>query len=113
MGISIGAVSIGLLSTGLVTLGLLAFGASTIAYKAYGAFSALGWDSAFSNGFSIASEAAIGTFVYAKEVNNELAAQISAMGQFKLLHHWFLLSIIVFVLVPAIWHARKVRQRMT
>jgi RNA polymerase sigma factor (sigma-70 family) len=110
---SVGAIGIGLFGIGTIGIGLIGFGASAIGYKAYASFSALGWDSAFSGiGFSIAKEAAIGPFAFAKQINNEQAAEIlnlSLMGQSYL---WILAAIAVLVIVPAVWHSNKVRQRM-
>jgi hypothetical protein len=59
--VSFGVISVGALGFGLIGIGLagIGFGASAVAYKAYAALSALGWESAFSNGFSTAIEAAI------------------------------------------------------
>jgi RNA polymerase sigma factor (sigma-70 family) len=58
--ITIGAVGFGLMAFGTVAIGVIGFGASAIGYKAYASLSSLGWESAFSSGFSIAIEAAIG-----------------------------------------------------
>ncbi|MDP5151356.1 RNA polymerase sigma factor [Rheinheimera baltica] len=111
--ISIGAVGVGLLGIGTIGIGLITLGASAIGYKAYASFSALGWDSAFSGvGFSIAKEAALGPFSFAKQINNDQAADIanlSLMGQSYL---WILAAIFILVVVPAAWHSNKVRQRM-
>lgn len=111
--ISVGAVGIGLFGLGTIGIGLIGFGASAIGYKAYASFSALGWNSAFSGaGFSIANEAAIGPYAFAKNINNEQAGEIinlTIMGQSYL---WILAMIAILVIVPAVWHSNKVRQRM-
>lgn len=111
--ISVGAVGIGLFGLGTIGIGLIGFGASAIGYKAYASFSALGWNSAFSGtGFAIANEAAIGPFAFAKHINNERAGEIvnlTIMGQSYL---WILAMIAILVIVPAVWHSNKVRQRM-
>lgn len=111
--ISVGAVGIGLLGLGTIGIGVVGFGASAIGYKAYATFSALGWNSAFSGiGFSIANEAAIGPFSFAKHINNEQAGEIvnlTIMGQSYL---WILAVIAILVIVPAVLHSNKVRQRM-
>ena len=111
--LSVGAIGIGLFGIGTIGIGIIGFGASAIGYKTYASFSALGWDSAFSGvGFSIAKEAAIGPFAFAKQINNEQAAEIinlTLMGQSYL---WILAAIAVLVIVPAVWHSNKVRERM-
>jgi RNA polymerase sigma factor (sigma-70 family) len=110
--ISIGAVGFGLIAIGTVAIGIIGFGASAIGYKAYGSFSALGWESAFSNGFSIAKDAAIGSVAYAEQVNNKLAADISNLTSLGQSYQWILALISILVIVPSIMHARKVRQQM-
>jgi RNA polymerase sigma factor (sigma-70 family) len=111
--ISVGAVGVGLMGLGTIGIGVIGFGASAIGYKAYGTFSALGWDSAFTGiGFSVAKHAAIGPFSFAEHINNEQAAEIcnlSFMGQSYL---WILAAIALLVIVPAVLHSNKVRQRM-
>ena len=110
--ISVGAIGIGLLGTGTAAIGIVAFGCSAIGLKAYGALSALGWESAFSNGFSIAIDAAIAPIAFASEVNSEQAAEIINLAFLNQSYPWVLGSISLLVIVPAIWNARKVRQRM-
>lgn len=110
--ISIGAVSFGMFTAGTVAIGFIAFGASAIAYKAYASLSSLGWESAFSNGFSIAIDAAIGPFAYAGQINNEQAAQIINLTLLDQWYQWILAAIALFVIVPSIWHSQTVRQRM-
>jgi len=111
--ISVGAIGIGLFGLGTIGIGIIGFGASAIGYKAYATFSALGWNSAFTGiGFSIANEAAIGPFAFAKNINNEQAGEmvnLTIMGQSYL---WILAAIAILVIVPAVWHSNKVRQRM-
>ena len=110
--ISVGAIGIGLLGTGTVAIGIIAFGSSAIAYKAYASMSALGWESAFSNGFSIAIDAAIAPMAFASEVNSEQAGEIINLVNFEQSYQWVLGGIALLVIVPAVWHARKVRQPM-
>jgi RNA polymerase sigma factor (sigma-70 family) len=109
---SIGAIGIGLISLGAVAIGGLAFGSSAIGYKAYASLSSLGWESAFSNGFSIAKDASIGTFAYANEVNNEIAYEVSNLSLFGQSVQWILVVITLFVIVPAYLHFKSVRKRM-
>lgn len=110
--ITVGAVGIGILGTGTVAIGIISFGASAIGYKAYASLSALGWESAFSNGFSMALDAAIGRFAFAAQVNNKQASEIVNVILFGQSHQWILAGITLLVLVPAIWYSNKVRQRM-
>lgn len=110
--LSIGAVGFGLIGVGGVGIGVIGFGASAIAYKAYASLSALGWESAFSNGFAIAKDAAVGTIAHADHVNNEQAAQITNLTGLSQYHLWFLAAIAALVIIPAVWHSIKVQQRM-
>lgn len=111
--ISVGAVGIGLFGLGTIGIGVIGFGASAIGYKAYASFSALGWNSAFSGiGFSIANEAAIGPFAFAKHINNEQAGEMVNLAIMSQSYLWILAMIAILVIVPAVWHSNKVRQRM-
>ncbi|BFT32346.1 sigma-70 family RNA polymerase sigma factor [Alteromonas sp. D210916BOD_24] len=110
--VTVGAVGFGLLSLGTVAIGLIGFGASAVAYKAYASLSSLGWESAFSQGFSIAKNAAIGPVAYAQHVNNETAATIVQLSFFDAHYKWLLATIAVLVIVPAAWHSHTVRKRM-
>jgi RNA polymerase sigma factor (sigma-70 family) len=110
--LSIGTVGLGLFGLGAVGIGIIGFGAAAIAWKAYASLSALGWQSAFSNGFAIARDGAIGPLAMADQVNNDRAAEIVnlvALGQSYL---WVLGAIAVLVIVPAVWHSKQVRWRM-
>jgi RNA polymerase sigma factor (sigma-70 family) len=108
----VGAIGIGLFGVGTVAIGMIGFGASAIAYKAYASLSALGWESAFSQGFAIAREGAIGSVPFAKQVNNEQAAEIVNLAALGHSYLWVLAAIAILVIVPAAWHAKAVRQRM-
>jgi RNA polymerase sigma factor (sigma-70 family) len=110
--VSLGAVSFGLISIGTVGIGVIAFGASAIAYKAYGSLSALGWESAVSNGFSVAKDAAIAPVAFGAQINNEQAADISNLTLLGQSHQWILAFVAILVIIPSIWYSRKVRQRM-
>ena len=109
---TIGAVGLGIFSVGAVAIGLIGFGASAIGYKAYSSLSSLGWESAFSQGFSLAKDAAIGTFAYAEEVNNQIAYEISDLSWFSQSYQWILAAVTLFVVVPAYLHFRNVRKLM-
>ncbi len=110
--ISVGAVGLGLVGLGVVGIGVLAFGNAAIAYKAYAAVSALGWESAVSSGFSIAKEGAIGALATANHVNNEQAAEIVNLAALGHSYLWVLGALAVLVIVPSAWHSKKVRERM-
>ncbi|GFD86147.1 DNA-directed RNA polymerase sigma-70 factor [Alteromonas sp. KUL150] len=110
--VTVGAVGLGMLSAGTVAIGLFAFGASAAGYKAYSSLSSLGWESAFSGGFSIAKDAAVGSIALAEQANNELAAQISALTLFSQTYQWALAAMAIMVIVPAAWHSHNVRKRM-
>jgi len=110
--LSIGALGFGLIGIGAVGIGLIGFGASAIAYKAYASLSALGWESAFSGGFAMAKDAAIGTIAYADKINNEQAAQITNLTELSQNYLWILAAIGALVIIPAAWHSIKVQQRM-
>lgn len=110
--VTVGAVGFGLLSLGTVAIGLIGFGASSIAYKAYASLSSLGWESAFSQGFSLAKHAALGPVAYAQHVNSETAASIAQLSFFDAHYQWLLAIIAVLVIVPAAWHSHTVRKRM-
>lgn len=109
---SIGALGAGLLGMGTIGIGVIGFGASAIGYKAYGSFSALGWESAFSGGFSIAKGAAIGAIPFAKHVNNNQAADIASLTLFHQSYLWMLSAITLLVIVPAVLYSTNVRKRM-
>lgn len=110
--ISCGAVGFGVFSIGTVAIGIIGFGASAVAYKAYASLSALGWESAFSNGFSIAKEAAIGPVAFGAQINNEAANEISNLAMFGEHYEWLLIAMAVLVVVPAYLHFSQVRSRM-
>jgi RNA polymerase sigma factor (sigma-70 family) len=110
--LSVGTVGLGLLGLGAVGIGVIGFGAAAIAWKAYASLSALGWHSAFSNGFAIARDGAIGPLAMANQVNNDQAAEIVNMVALDHSYLWVLGAIAVLVIVPAVWHSQQVRQRM-
>jgi len=110
--ITIGGVGVGVIGTGTVAFGVLAFGASAIGYQAFASLSAVGWQSAISGGFSMAREAALGAVAIATHANNEIAADIARLSEFQWLSTWVFMAIALLVIVPAIWHARAVTQRM-
>ncbi len=110
--VTVGAVGFGLVGMGTVGIGLLAMGAAAIGYKAYASLSAMGWESAFSQGFSIANDAAIGPIAFAKQVNNELAASIANLSTVSQSYVAILGVMTLLVLVPVVWYARAVRSKL-
>ena len=109
---SVGVVGLGLFGVGTVGIGIIGFGAAAVAYKAYASLSALGWSSAFSQGISVAKDAAIGPVAFAEHVNNETAFQIANLAAMDQVYLWILGAIAALVIVPAAWHSNKVRERM-
>lgn len=110
--VSIGAVGIGAFSMGTIGIGFIAMGAFAIGYKAYSSMTALGWESAFSQCFSVAKEAAIGPVAFAKEANNELASQLMSLNVVGEVYALVLAMTAVLVIVPVAWYAKAVRKRM-
>lgn len=110
--VTIGAIGVGVFSMGTVAFGLIGFGASAVAYKAYSSLSSLGWESALSGGFAMAHDAALGAIAFAHEANTDKAAEVVKLAAFEQHYPWVMALIAVLVIVPAAWHARKVRQRM-
>ena len=110
--VSMGVVGLGLVGLGTVGIGLLGMGASAIGYKAYASLSALGWNSAFSGGFSIAKLAAIGPIAFAEHVNSELAASITNLSTVNQSYAVILGIAAVAVIVPVVWYASVVRKRL-
>ncbi|MEE4218193.1 MAG: hypothetical protein V2I48_11325 [Xanthomonadales bacterium] len=110
--VTVGAVGVGLVGVGAVGIGLLAIGASAMGYKAYGALSATGWESAFSQGFSLAKEAAIGPIAHAEQVNNELAWAISDLSLADQSYTVILGIVALLVIVPVVWYSKAVRKNL-
>ncbi len=110
--VTVGVVGFGLVGMGTVGIGVLAMGAATIGYKAYASLSAMGWESAFSQGFSIAKEAAIGPIAYAQQVNNELAASISNLSTVNQAFAVVLGVMALLVIAPVVWYSRAVRKNL-
>jgi len=126
-GFAVGGISVGLVSFGVVTcsvigvglvgmgtigIGLLGMGAIAIGYKAFASISALGWQSAWCPGFAIARDGAIGAIAYAKNINNEIAAQIASLQQVQDYHLYVLAALSLLVIVPVVFYAQAIRKRM-
>jgi hypothetical protein len=108
--ISIGALGFGLVGLGAIAFGWLAIGASAVGYKAYGSLSALGWESAFSPGFAMAREAAVGAIAHAREVNNELAYALANLSVVDKNYVLVLGIMAALVIIPVVWYSRTVRK---
>ncbi|ANM30918.1 RNA polymerase [Acidobacteria bacterium Mor1] len=109
---SVGAIGLGFYAMGTIGIGVVAMGASAIGYKAYGSLSGLGWENAFSQGFSNARDAAIGPIAYAREVNNETASTLSDLSTVGNTYVGVLAATVVLVILPAVLYSRAVRKRM-
>ena len=110
--VTVGAVGIGLFGVGTVGIGVIAIGAAAVGYHAYASLSALGLESAFSQGLSIAKEAAIGPVAIARETNSELAYQIGNLAAVDATFLWVMGAIAALVIIPSAWHSNAVRKRM-
>lgn len=110
--VTAGTVGFGIVGVGMIGVGILAIGASAIGYKAFGSLSSMGWESAFSQGFSLAREAAIGPISFAKEINNELASSILNLPLADQSNPIILGVIAVLVIVPVVWYSQAVRKRL-
>jgi RNA polymerase sigma factor (sigma-70 family) len=107
-----GNIGIGLFSVGTAAIGFVALGAGAIGYKAYSSLSSLGWESAVSGNFAVAKDAAIGKIAYAAEVNNQQAEKITELALFVDTYIWVLGLMTLFVIIPSVLYAKKVRQVM-
>lgn len=110
--LSCGAIGLGVLGLGTVAIGFIGFGAIAVGYKAYAWISSLGWQSAFSTGFAVARDGAIGPVAAARHVNTEHAADIVNLATFGQSYLVALVAIVILVIVPSVWHSNSVRRRM-
>ncbi|MEO6992976.1 MAG: RNA polymerase sigma factor [Lacunisphaera sp.] len=110
--VAIGNFSLGVISLGTIALGGLAIGCASIGWKAFAWLSALGWYSAQGGGFSIARTAAEGPVAIAAHTNDAAARALLSNPQAEQ-HMMVVISIItVLSVLPLIYYARAVRQRM-
>jgi hypothetical protein len=110
--VAIGNFSLGVISLGTVALGGLAIGCASIGWKAFAWLSALGWYSAQGGGFSIARTAAEGPVAMAAHTNDTVARALLSNPQAEP-HLMVVISVItVLSVLPVIYYARAVRQRM-
>lgn len=110
--VTAGTIGFGVFGMGMVGVGLLSLGAVGIGLKAYASLSALGWQSAFSNGFSIAKGAAVGPIAFAEQVNNESAASLANLALADQSSGVILGTLALLVIVPVVWYSRVVRKNM-
>jgi RNA polymerase sigma factor (sigma-70 family) len=110
--IAIGNFSIGLFSFGTVALGWLAIGCASVGVEAFAWLSALGWHSAQGSGFGLAWDAALAPVAFAAQANNETARAILASPGTAQEQMAFITTLTLLSLVPVIFYARAVRQRM-
>lgn len=109
--LSVGTISFGVVGLGMIAWGILAFGSSAIGWNAYSGLSSLGVDTAFSGGFAVAQEAAIGRVAFAAEVNNEAAAELTRLASLEASYVGVLGLIAILVIVPVVLYAKGVRKR--
>ena len=110
--LAVGSASVGVVSFGTMAAGALALGAVTIGVKAYAWLSALGWETAQSNGFAIARIAAEGPIALARHANDPIARQILANPDAERNQMMFFIVISLLSLVPVACYTRAVRQRL-
>lgn len=96
----------------MIGVGVLGLGTMAIGYKAYSAWSSLGWQSAWSNGFSIANEGAVGPMSFAEHVNNYVANSVTNLAAVDQYHVVILSLIVLVVILPVVWYAQAVRKRV-
>jgi hypothetical protein len=110
--LAIGSVSVGLVSLGTAAAGFLAVGCMAAGVKAYAWLSALGLQTAHSDGFSIARIAAEGPVAFANHANDAIARQFMADPKSEQNQMIFIILITILCLIPVASYARSVRQRM-
>ena len=109
---TIGTCSFGVFSLGTVAFGWLAVGCASVGYNAYAWLSALGWDTAQSGGFGVASRAVEASVGFAAHVNDAAARAILANPSVEQ-HLMVVISVLtVLSMVPLIYYFRAVRRRM-
>lgn len=90
-------------------IGIIFLGASAVGFNASATLSSQG---AWSKGFSIAKEAAIGPVAIAEHINNADSVELLQLVLIEKLYPFVLVTISVLVIAPTVLHARRVRQRM-
>lgn len=110
--IAIGNLSLGVISLGTVGIGMAAFGVAAVGLKAYGWLSALGWETAQGSGFAIARIAAEGPVAFAAHTNDAIARGMLVASHAEQNQTTFVMTIAVLSLIPIVFYARAVRQRL-
>lgn len=110
--IAIGNFSVGWFSFGTVALGGLAIGCASVGIDAFAWLSALGWDTAQGSGFALASRAALAPVAFAEHANSAAARAILANPGTPQQQMTFVTVITLLSLLPIIFYARAVRQRL-
>jgi len=109
---SVGAVGIGVIGLGTVGIGSLAVGCISVGAKAFGWLSALGWETARSNGFALARTAAEAPVAFAQNANDPIARQLLANPDAEQSQMMFFIVIALLTLVPLTYYVRAVRKRL-
>lgn len=109
--LTVGSLGLGLISIGTVSVGVFALGCASVGVRAYAWLSALGWNSA-GGGFALAGKAAIAPLAFAPHANDQTA--IDVLTQPALHNNQMLIYPVIaaLTLIPVIFYARAVRQRM-
>jgi RNA polymerase sigma factor (sigma-70 family) len=110
--LAVGSLSVGVISLGTAGVGFLAVGCMAAGVKAYAWLSALGWETAQGSGFAIARIAAEGPVAFAQHANDPIARQILADPHAEQNQMIILMVITILSLVPIVYYARAVRQRL-
>lgn len=120
--VSVGAVSIGLFSVGSVAAGVIALGnfsvggfavgCASIGYHTFTWLFGLGWQSAAGGGFEIARLAAVGPIAFAAHANDPVAWEYFASPNAERNKAVILTVMVLLSLLPVVYYARAVRQRM-
>lgn len=110
--ISLGNLSVGLFSFGMVAVGWLALGCASVGYDAAAWLSALGLDTAQAGGFAVATRAALAPVAFAEHVNNDAARALLSDPGSQQSQMGFITALTLLSLVPVIFYARAVRQRL-
>ncbi len=105
--VAIGSLSVGVLSLGTVAVGGVAFGCLAAGHNAFGWLSALGWVEARGGGFAIARLEASGPFAWAEHANLPMAVASGVWSPSLVVA-----VVSVIALVPIVYYARAVRQRL-
>jgi RNA polymerase sigma factor (sigma-70 family) len=109
---SVGALSVGLIGLGTLGVGWLAMGCAAVGVKAYAWISALGWQTATSNGFGIARIAAEAPVALAQHANDPIARAILANPHAERNQMIFFIVIVLFSILPLIYYVGEVRRRL-